>query len=205
MGFGWLFLGYFFANMMPDGSPLSFAKLIGYPLMIVGFYKLAAYHPRFRYCFYASFATVPFAVYYGMYGLARFGVFELFPFLSGTFYTVVDTCYLAVTLLLNALLLWAVAALTGELKLLTLQSSAWRNLIFVGIYYLLRVVMALPFPIQKYLIGPTLLLWLVTLFLILFLLFKCYRYICPEGDEAMPELPARHKKKDVEKKEEETE
>lgn len=188
MGFGCLFIGYFFANMMPPvGSPLSVLKLIGYPLVVAALYRLAPYHKRFLYCFFVSLATLPFALYYGMFGLSSFGVFPAYAFLSGTFYNVVQIVYLTVSLAVHLLLLLAVAGLGAELKLSQIRANAWRNLTFVGAYFLLRVLMLLPVPALQRLIGPTLLIWICMIFLNLFLLFRCYRYICPEGDEDMPD------------------
>ena len=186
MGFGCLFVGYFFANMMPPvGSPLSVAKLIGYPLMIAAFYRLAPFQKRFLYCFFASFATLPFAVYYAMIGLSQFGVISAYRFLGGTVYTVVDICYIAVSLTVHVLMLLAVVALMKELGHQALLTTAWRNLICSASYFVLRGLMLIPCAMQKYLLAITLLLWVFMLFMNLFMLFKCYRYICPEGDEDM--------------------
>ena len=188
MGFGCLFIGYFFANMMPPvGSPLSITKLLGYPLMVAALYRLAPYHKRFLYSFFVSLAMLPFAVYYGMYGLYTFGVFPAYAFLSGTFYNVVHIVYLGVSLVLHVLLLLAIAGLSLELKQNELRTGAWRNMTFVGVYFLLRFLMLLPTPVMQRLVGAALLVWLAMIFMNLFLLFKCYRYICPEGDEDMPD------------------
>lgn len=188
MGFGLLFVGYFFANMMPPGdSMLSLAKLIGYPLMIAAFYRLAPYHKRFLYCFFASFATIPFAIYHGMIGLFKLGVLSEYWFLTGSFHTVAEILHLAVSLVLHVMMLLAIAGLAGELKHTAIRTHAWRNFTFVAAYFLLRFVMMMPIQTLQRLFAPTLLLWLCMVILNLFLLFKCYRYICPEGDENMPE------------------
>ncbi len=188
MGFGCLLVGYFFANMMPPGgTPLSIAKLIGYPLMIAAFYRLAPYHKRFLYCFFASLATLPFAVYYALYALSVMGVVESYAFLSGTFYSVVGIVYLAVSLAVHLLMLLAVSALCRELGLTAIRGYAWRSVTFVAAYFLLRFVMMIPVAWLQKLLAPTLLVWLCMVFLNLFLIFKCYRHICPEGDEYMPD------------------
>lgn len=190
MGFGMLFVGYFFANMMPHGSMLMAAKLIGYPLMIYAFYKLAPFHKRFLYCFYASFATLPFAVYFGLFGLSELGVLTKYWFLSnaGRFYVTVDVAYLTVSLVLHLLLLWAVSGLAKELQFQNILTFAYRNFTFVGVYFALRYALMLPFEKAQYLIGPTLILWLCMVFLNLFMLFKCYRFICPEGEDGGNDL-----------------
>ena len=92
MGFGWLMVGYLFANI-----PLSFAKLLGYPLMIMALWRLAPYHSRFRYAFYSSFASLPFALYFSLSAFSQLGFLDL-TFLNGTVYNVVQWCYFAFSL-----------------------------------------------------------------------------------------------------------
>jgi hypothetical protein len=117
---------------------------------------------------------------------------------------VVQIVYLAVSLVLHVMILLAVAGLCKELKQIELRGNAYRNLIFVGAYFLLRLLMLLPAPALQRLIGVTLLIWLCMVFLDLFLLFRCYRYICPEGDEHMPDRqpPAKSVKRKQEENDE---
>lgn len=199
MGFGWLLVGYFFANVMSLYSPLSFAMLAGYPLMIFGLFHLAHYHTRFQLCFYVSFVSLPFAVYFALYGFAQLGLGDTLTFLTGSFLQTVEWCYFVFAFLFHALLLYAVAGLTGELELVGLQGNAYRNLIFVALYYLIDMIKRLPISFiqtnKGYLAMPLILLKLVFVLLNMILLFKCHRYICPEGDQDMPEPAKRHKQK----------
>ncbi|MBQ8357175.1 MAG: hypothetical protein IJX39_05135 [Clostridia bacterium] len=204
MGFGWLLIGYFFANVMSLYSPLSFAMLAGYPMMIMGLYHLAPYHPRFRYTFYASFVSLPLAIYFALYGFSQMG-FGYFPFFTGTFYTVMEWCYFAFSLLFHALFLFAVAGLTRELGLIALEGNAWRNLIFVGTYYLLDGIARMPIPWimahQGYFSLSLILLRICFILLNIYLIYKCYRYICPEGEENMPDKLSQKSKKQKREKE----
>ena len=183
MGFGWLLIGYFFVNIMSLYSPLSFAMLAGYPMMILGLFHLAHYHVRFRYCFYTSLFSLPFAIYFALFGFSQMGLGS-FAFLSGSFYTAMEWSYFAFSLLYHALLLFAVAGLTRELGLLPLQGNAWRNLILVVTYYLIDGVVRLPIPWiaehRSYFSLSLILLRLVYILLNMYLIFKCYRHICPE-------------------------
>lgn len=199
MGFGWLFIGYFFVNMMSLYSPLSFAMLAGYPMMIFGLFRLAPYHIRFRSCFYASFVSLPFAVYFALYSFAQLGFSGSLWILTEQPFVVMEWCYFFFSLLFHGLLLYAIAGLTGELKLVALQENAWRNLILVGLHYLIDGIVRLPIPWirehESIFSLSLILLRLCYILLNLYLVFKCYRHICPEGDESMPERTGRKNKK----------
>lgn len=187
MGFGWLLVGYFFANVIPHPS-LSIAMLAGYPLMIFGLWRLSPYYTRFYRCFFVSLLSLPFAVYFSLYGLSEFGLFTL-AFLGGTVYVVVEWLYFTFSLWLHAMLLLAVSGLAVELRLYRHQSAALRNLVFMALYGVLYPISKLPFlkDYGAYFALPLLLLRFLYVFLNVWLLFHCHRFICPEGDEWMPE------------------
>lgn len=186
MGFGWLLVGYFFANVMSLYSPLSFAMLAGYPMMIMGLWRLTPYHTRFRYAFYGSFVSLPFAIYFSIYAFSQLG-FQEIAILNGSFFAVMEWCYFGFSLLFHAMLLYAIAGLTAELGLVALQGNAWRNLIFVGLYYLVDGFARLPISwvntFRAYFSLILILLRLSFLLLNMYLIYKCYRYICPEGED----------------------
>ena len=208
MGFGWLLIGYFFANIMSLYSPLSVAMLVGYPMMIYGLWRLAPYHRYFRFSFYYSFLSLPFALYFSAYGLA-----QLFPAMgdaalfAGALYTTMEWCYFVFSLGFQALLLLSIAGLSGELQLRSVQSSAWRNLIMVGLYYLIDGFARLPIPWiaeNKNLFSLSLiLLRLCYIFFNIYLIFQCYRHICPEEDRDMPDPTPKKKPKEKEEHHEE--
>lgn len=188
MGFGYVLVGYFFANIMGTvHSVFGFAQLVGYPLMLVGFRKLAAYQRGFLKCFYLSFAALPFSVYRTYLSLIAFGV--PFPEPLAGFAAAVDWIYFAFFLLLEGLWLLSVGALSAELSFPKTQSAAYRNMIFVGLYALIYLVTGLPFVAQtqasKYFVVPFLLLRTAALFLNLWLLYLCYRNICPAEEEQL--------------------
>lgn len=196
MGFGWLFIGYFFANVMAVYSVLSFAMLAGYPLMVMGLYKLAPYHTRFRSLFFVSLVSLPFALYYGVYGFSQLGFGALEGVFTGAFFDTVQWCYFLFAMVFHALLLYAIAGLSAELKLLSIQSAAWRNLILTMLYYVIDLVARLPFvfSVQQYFVMPVLLLRIITVFLNLYLIFRCYRHICSEEENSKQDEPVLTKK-----------
>lgn len=202
MGFGWLFIGYFFVNIMALYSPLSVAMLVGYPLMICGLYRLAPYHRYFRIFYYYSFISLPFAVYFSMYGLSQlFPALQLSLFASDLHATV-EWLYFGFSLGFQVLLLLSVAGITSELGLLSMQSSTWRNMIMVGLYYLLDGFTRLPIrwitAHQGIFSLSLILLRLCYILFNMYLIFKCYRHICPEEDRDMPDPVSKKKKKEGE-------
>ncbi len=187
MGFGWLLAGYFFVSVISLYSPLSIAMLAGYCMMILGLWSLAPYHRYFRTAFYASFFSLPFAFYYAVYGLGQMGVALPKHWFEGTLWQTVEWAYFAFSLLFTALLLLAIMTLCRELCLTKLQGSAMRNMLLMGVMYLFDFIGRLPIGFieahRGYIAIPVLLLRLITVFLNVYLIFGCYRYICPEGEQ----------------------
>ncbi len=184
MGFGWLLVGYFFVAVVSVYSPLSFAMLAGYPLMIYGLWQLAPYHRYFRVSFFFSFLSLPFALYYAIYGLGQMGL----PMPSvGALFGAVEWIYFVFSLLFVALCLIAVFSLCRELGHARLLACATRALIFFGVAQVADFVGRLPVGFirknQGYFALPAILLRLIVIFLNLYLIYQCYRYICPQGEE----------------------
>lgn len=184
MGFGWLFVGYFFVAVVSLYSPLSFAMLAGYPMMIYGLFQLAPYHRYFRVSFFCSFLSLPFAVYYAIYGLGQMGL--PMPRVGAIFVTV-EWVYFVFTLLFVALWLFAIFSLCRELQHPRLLGCAMRSLIFFAISQAVDFVGRLPIAFiqanQGYFALPNILLRLIVIFLNLYLVYQCYHYICPQGEE----------------------
>lgn len=189
MGTGWLLVGYFFANMMPIYSPLGFAKIVGYPMMLMGLFQLRAYHPWFRICYYLGYLSLPFAVFYTYQSLASFGLAVPMP--AQTIAAVTEWVYFAFCILFELAILYAIAKFSRELAHERTVTPAYRNMIFVALFAVLYTVASIP-PIAnsmagKYLALPTVFLRIAYLFLDMWLIFLCYRYICPEQSEILPE------------------
>lgn len=193
MGTGLVFVGYFFANFVAIYSPLAFAKLAGYPLMLLGLRRLRPYHPLFRVCYAAGFLSLPFAAYYTYTSLLLLGVPG--SAVPETLVSAVEWCYFVFSIVFELLLLFAFGRLSRELGHLRTATPAFRNMIFVGLYAVVYFVTNLPVVAQsaaaKYFYLPLLLLRVLFLFLDLWLLFLCYRDICPAESEQMEleELP----------------
>ena len=186
MGFGWFLIGYFFVSVMSLYSALSFAMLAGYPMMIFALRQLAPYHRYFRVGFYASILSLPFALYFGLFGLGEMGLLSLSVFKGATFDTV-QWVYFVFTLLFTALWLYGIMAFCSELGHLRLQGCALRNLVLFGVTYFFDFIARLPLGFvqryQGYFAAPVLLMRFIVIYLNLYLIFSCYRAFGPEGEE----------------------
>lgn len=188
MGFGLCLIGYFLANVLPVISVFSVAILLGLPLLLVGLWRLAPYHKLFYYSFFFTLSGIPFGIYYTLYSLADVGVMPELLVLGGTFFAVVEWVYLAWGLLFHVLVLLGLAKLMGELGLWGFQGAAWRNLTFSVIYYLLFFFVKMPFMATHaapFIIPLTILRYLC-IFLNLWLLFRSWQVILPEGSDCEP-------------------
>ncbi len=182
MGFGWFLIGYFFVSVVSIYSPLSFAMLAGYPMMIYGLWQLAPYQRYFRVSFFFSLVSLPFSLYYACYGFGKMGL-GMLPFVQAAFVSV-EWIYFIFTLLFTALWLYAVYLLCRELCHQRLLAGALRALIFFALAQLLDLVARLPIgTVSAYFALPAILLRLITIFLNMYLIYLCYRYICPQGEE----------------------
>ena len=184
MGFGLLLIGYFFTTVMPVISIFSAAMLLGYPLISRGLYCLSPYHKRFHLAFYVSLPMTLFGLYYTLSSFVKAGLFEADLLFGGTVFTVVEWIYFVYSFLLIALILWALASLAAEMKLYSVQSNAWRNLTFLALYQLIYFIIKLPIPHASAFVLPITLLRYLCIFLNVWLFFRCYRFILPEGSDA---------------------
>ena len=189
MGFGLLLIGYFLTTVMPVISIFSAAMLLGYPLISRGLYCLSPYHKRFHLAFYVSLPMTVFGLYYTISSFVKAGLFDAEAFFGGTVFAVVEWIYFVYSFLLIALILWALSSLAAEMALYSVQSAAWRNLTFMALYQLLYLVVKLPISHASAFVLPITLLRYLCIFLNVWLFFRCYRFILPEGSDtaAIPE------------------
>ena len=125
-----------------------------------------------------------FGLYYTLSSFVKAGLFEADLLFGGTVFTVVEWIYFVYSFLLIALILWALASLAAEMKLYSVQSNAWRNLTFLALYQLIYFIIKLPIPHASAFVLPITLLRYLCIFLNVWLFFRCYRFILPEGSDA---------------------
>ena len=195
MGFGILFLAYFFAFFVP----LSFLHLIGYAGVAWALIKLKDYRPAFM---RAVWWLIPLGVccLYHVTG----SVLELLPYfgiaapellLTGTVTTaIVGMVESVLTLGFHLLFLRQLRGFAVELELPAIAKKAEWGLWLVCVQsscYVLALALELA--------GMGLQLFSLIAFFMQFVwaifnlvnLFGCYMYICPEGDEEMAQRPSR--------------
>lgn len=191
MGFGTIFIGYVLLfNLIPGYTDL-FACL----LMALGLTKTIPYEERFRRPFYLLLAALlPTGVSFlfemlGLLGLSLGGWYlqSIYPLLRAILF-----------LFITLDLLLAIDRIAEVTDIPVLRVSSFRNRIFTGIYYGLCIFSNLGFgmdtvfaKIARYAVVPTILVGLIVHFLNAKLLFSCYMWICPEGEEGMEREQSR--------------
>ncbi len=190
MGFGLLLIGYFIANIIPVYPALALAMPLGYAVILAALSLLAPYAKGFLLTRGVTFAALPVSIYYAVTGTASWGAFTLPAWLTGTaLSTAAEWYYFLFVLAFHVCLLRTLATFTGDMGLPSLRQMAWRNLLIVLIYQALFLVLSLLLPMFSDYGGlftlPLTLLRFVFVFLDLYLFFRCYRLILPEGSDAV--------------------
>lgn len=189
MGFGILFTGYaicFFVSMTYYGYVF---RLVGFCIMAMALLRLREYGSSFRYPLIVSAVMSVFGVYETYYQMAL--KFELpMPEFFSTLEGAMDWFCMAGILVFNLSLLYAIYDIANRLDLTSQKNMAIRNSIFVFMYLVLNVLGMGPFKgnetFSRYFAFPVFLIQLLWVIFNLVLIFSCYMYICPEGDEDMP-------------------
>ena len=145
MGVGLLIIGYIFAFTAKIGlGPYYFAGMVlGGFLMFLGISELKKYSPAFIYAYILNIAflicsfvkTVGWADSQFVLGLGLG---------SGPVATVMNYVEFGVGLLFNIALLYGIADLSRRVEFPETRSKAFRNMIFVGIFYAYQLLMLLP-------------------------------------------------------------
>ena len=195
MGFGLLFLGYIIAAMFSMLGTYSFiGMLIGYVMMFWGLSELRKYCPTFLYAIIACVLMIFcsfFESFAGIDTLLGLGMLTNTVWLTKAF----EIVEFAIELIFNIMMLYGIADLARRVDFPDIRVKAFRNMIFVGIYNLFHLFLFLPFDfIQNdlsFLYSLLVILMLVYTVLNLALIFKCYAFICPQGDEEMNRKPSR--------------
>ena len=195
MGFGILFLGYLIAAIFSMLGTYSFVgMLIGYFLMFWALTELRRFCPTFLYAIIASVLMLICSFYESFAGidsLLGLGILTGADTLSNIF----EIIEFVIELIFNITLLYGIADLARRVDFDDIRTKAYRNMAFVGLYNAYQLFMFLPFDFikndQGFLLTLLLLLMIVYSLVNLALIFKCYAFICPQGDEEMKRKPSR--------------
>lgn len=193
MGFGLLLIGYVFAFIATVGlGPYVFGGLIvGSVFMFFGLKELKKYDPVFIYAFFCNISLFICGLLLGVdWALNTLTSIDLTVFSA-----VVSSLKIAFCLLFDISMLYGIADLSRRVDYPDTIQKAYRNMIFVGLFNVLQLIVVLPIDfIQR---GKPFLMTLLIIVQIVYaavnalLIFKCYAMICPEGQEDMPRKKSR--------------
>ena len=196
MGFGLLLIGYItaFVIVVGFGTYTFAATLIGGFMMFLGLSELRRFAPTFLYAIIANTLLLICSFYGSLVWMeTQFG-FELGIVALGLerFF---DWAAIIINLIFNFALLYGIADLSRRVEYPETRIKALRNMIFVALFYLLQITVALPISAldssRSSLMMILLILQLVYTIVNSTLIFKCYAMICPEGEEDMKRKQSR--------------
>lgn len=196
MGFGLLLIGYItaFVIVVGFGTYTFAATLIGGFMMFLGLSELRRFAPTFLYAIIANTLLLICSFYGSLVWMeTQFG-FELGIVALGLerFF---DWAAIIINLIFNFALLYGIADLSRRVEYPETRIKALRNMIFVALFYLLQITVALPISAldgsRSSLMMILLILQLVYTIVNSALIFKCYAMICPEGEEDMKRKQSR--------------
>ncbi len=194
MGFGLLFFGYLVAQLLSINLYRSFFRLAGYAILLTAMQKLSRHN---RFFAYSRLTAIPLVlISLAQSGIALCGLLGVsLPESVSALEHPLESALLLFVLLFHVCLLLAVYTIAVDTELPKLARGARLNLVLTAAYGLLEGIRALPVQLGDSYAG-TLYLMAFLLFLIwtlscLLLFFRCYMWICLEGDEDMAQKPSR--------------
>ncbi len=200
MGFGYLFIGYFFLIFFPLSGigVLPNLAAVGCAIMLVGTKKIYSYAEDCKGFKLASYTLIP---YFALSAAALIlNIAEYFGISQETVAAFLNPISLACDLLFGLLAVFLMAGIYKLARQVELPKLASRSAIFmsVSVLFTLCALISNTAAILDITAGKTVtatinyiglaafLLEYLAIFLNLFHIFSCYANICLEGDEDMP-------------------
>ena len=196
MGFGPLLIGYIFTYLVTLGlgDYLFAGMLIGGFIMFLGLCELRKYCPTFLYAIIADILLILCSFYETAAWIDSEFLFEI-GIHSADISRVFDYIELAINLWFNLSLLYGIADLSRRVEYPPTREKAYRNMIFVGVFYVMQILLLIPNTVfdrdKAFFMTLLIILQVIYAFFNLLLIFKCYAMICPEGEEEMQRKPSR--------------
>lgn len=187
MGFGLLLIGYIFAftATVGLGNYLFAGMLLGGIIMFIGLLELKKYSPVFIYALVLDIFLVIFSIFN----------FVLFFFPNSFLNTMSDWIEIVIELLFNITMLYGIVDISRRVDYSETKGKAYRNMIFVGLCNAYQLFMFMPIKAieedKSFFMTLLVILRLIYSILNVFLIFKCYAMICPQGQEDMPRKPSK--------------
>lgn len=200
MGFGLLFIGYFFYLPLSYNGFDLLPDIIGVLIMFSALRRLSFYCPGNRFFRLAKVILVPMgALSVGMFGCQAASVSgALSETLDKWLYTPLTLVYIIAIGVYHAFLLLGVYTLSKSVELPKLAARAVRVLSLTAVYYLLQLLSSTgllsrladmtsqPNVLLTYANAAVYLVGVIWMLLVWALIYTCYMKICLEGDEEMP-------------------
>ncbi len=198
MGFGLLLIGYLITYVVALNTYGVAFRLVGYIIIAYAIFKLSAYEKKFKPAGYAA-GALALSSLVGVAALVCGFLYDNMLIDTKVFGTLYEEimAYIeaAGVLVFHVLLLLAIRKLAKDTGVHKIELNTGRDMFFIGLYYILRIIGYLPLPIKdayaKYMGLPLTVLYLVWIIFEIELMFSCYARICDESDVEMERKPSR--------------
>ncbi len=198
MGFGWLFVGYFFVTFLTLNKIGSLIRFVGYLLILMSAWRLRKYNRAFDWMGWGAVGMVIISAVLACTDISDYLYKSLLTnqlLIPATVQTAVGYIEPVVSFLFLFGMLWAIRRIAKETEVEKIAANAIRNFVFVCFYYAVYWIGLLPFSgiqaARGELAFVALILMLVYMVLNLLLIFSCYARICDEEDVEMKQKPSR--------------
>jgi len=195
MGFGILFCGYLITYLLSLNPYAALTRLIGYAVMLVALTKLRRHNRWFGYSQLSVIPLTALAMADTAMDFAARIMGERTPETLAVVSGALEGFMTLLVLLFHACLMLAVYTIATDTELPQLGRSARNGLVLTAAYAVLNGLWVLPVDLgQSYSLTLSVILFFLQLIWTVFnlvLIFRCYMWICLEGDEDMAQKPSR--------------
>lgn len=200
MGFGTLLIGYTFAYLITVGlGDYAFIGLmVGHFIMYHAISELKKYASAFDLSYILSVMLIICAAFECVVGIDEMLVLGM-SIGDTVVADIAEVTRFVLDAAFNIALLYGIADLARTVDLPSVRFASYRNMFFVGAYYVAQVIVSAvaehPGEIfakySSFIMTVLLLLKLLYVIFNIGLLFKCYAFICPSDDVDMKRKPSR--------------
>ena len=194
MGFGLLFFGYLVAFLLYLNPYAALTRLIGYAIIFAALTKLRRHNRWFAYTQVSAVPLLALALGAVSVDFASRIMGDAAPAALQNVQGYMETLMTLLLLVFHVCLLMAIYTIAVDTALPALARSARRNIVLIAAYAVLHGIWSLPVQLgDSYTVTLSLMLFVLQLIWTvadLFLIFRCYMWICLEGDEDMEQKPS---------------
>lgn len=195
MGFGILFCGYLITYLLSLNPYAALTRLAGYVVMAVALTRLRRHNRWFGYSQLSVMPLGALALADAALDMASRIMGDGAPETLAGVISSLEGFMTLFVLFFHVCLLMAVHTIAGATELPKLVRSARTGLVLTAAYAVLNGLWAMPVDLgQSYTMTLSLMLFVMQLIWTIFnlvLIFRCYMWICLEGDEEMEQKPSR--------------